>query len=447
MKRSNKKGFTIVELVIVIAIIAILAAVLIPTFASLIQKANTSADIQAVRQMNTALAMLDATDKPENINDAIRALAEVKISLENYKPLVSEMQFYWVKDINRVVYANEAFEVSYPDEYKTLTKVAGNWYSLNGEIKFEKYDISASKEVTVSSAGQLASFINDYNKGVGDAKSVTKITLSNDIDLAGSSYKFAGNGNGYTGTLEIDGNGKTIYGFRDDKNTIFGSGEFAEKGYGYGFFYKINAGASVTIKNVTFSGMVADDTNNDNTGIAGLIAGQVDGTLKLEGVTIENSYINGSQKIGAIAGWVTSGGTLTMENVTLKNVEVVGSHEVAKLAGVVWGNVTATNITATENVKVSTRDDFNYKAKGWELVSNDKMAAATGNTKVENATFIMENEVDKSTGNLYSGRYYIWSSVTEEYFWKLTDSSKRQITIDEKECYYYAWPTSENITK
>ena len=45
MKRSNKKGFTIVELVIVIAIIAILAAVLIPTFASLIQKANESNDI------------------------------------------------------------------------------------------------------------------------------------------------------------------------------------------------------------------------------------------------------------------------------------------------------------------------------------------------------------------------------------------------------------------
>ena len=40
MKRNTKKGFTIVELVIVIAIIAILAAVLIPTFASLIQKAN-----------------------------------------------------------------------------------------------------------------------------------------------------------------------------------------------------------------------------------------------------------------------------------------------------------------------------------------------------------------------------------------------------------------------
>ena len=43
---KNKKGFTIVELVIVIAVIAILAAVLIPTFSNVIQKANDSADLQ-----------------------------------------------------------------------------------------------------------------------------------------------------------------------------------------------------------------------------------------------------------------------------------------------------------------------------------------------------------------------------------------------------------------
>ena len=42
MKRNNKKGFTIVELVIVIAVIAILAGVLIPTFAGIIKKANIS---------------------------------------------------------------------------------------------------------------------------------------------------------------------------------------------------------------------------------------------------------------------------------------------------------------------------------------------------------------------------------------------------------------------
>ncbi len=63
MKRSTKKGFTIVELVIVIAIIAILAAVLIPTFASLIQKANVSKDTQLVRNLNTALMADNAEHK------------------------------------------------------------------------------------------------------------------------------------------------------------------------------------------------------------------------------------------------------------------------------------------------------------------------------------------------------------------------------------------------
>lgn len=49
MKNRKRKGFTIVELVIVIAIVAVLAGVLIPTFASIIDKANQSADVQAAR--------------------------------------------------------------------------------------------------------------------------------------------------------------------------------------------------------------------------------------------------------------------------------------------------------------------------------------------------------------------------------------------------------------
>lgn len=51
MKKMNKKGFTIVELTIVIAVIAILAAVLIPTFSSVVKKANES----SVRQRASAL--------------------------------------------------------------------------------------------------------------------------------------------------------------------------------------------------------------------------------------------------------------------------------------------------------------------------------------------------------------------------------------------------------
>jgi prepilin-type N-terminal cleavage/methylation domain-containing protein len=59
MKKNNKKGFTIVELVIVIAVIAILAAVLIPTFASVTDKAKKSAALQEATSAVTAITVYD----------------------------------------------------------------------------------------------------------------------------------------------------------------------------------------------------------------------------------------------------------------------------------------------------------------------------------------------------------------------------------------------------
>lgn len=53
MKNNNRKGFTLTELVIVIAVIAILAGVLIPTFTGIVQKANKNAALQAVRNAYT----------------------------------------------------------------------------------------------------------------------------------------------------------------------------------------------------------------------------------------------------------------------------------------------------------------------------------------------------------------------------------------------------------
>ncbi|MBR4955185.1 MAG: type II secretion system protein, partial [Clostridia bacterium] len=59
-KADNRRGFTIVELVIVIAVVAILAAVLIPTFSSIVDKANTSQALQEAR--NTYTEYLIASD-------------------------------------------------------------------------------------------------------------------------------------------------------------------------------------------------------------------------------------------------------------------------------------------------------------------------------------------------------------------------------------------------
>ena len=53
MKKMNKKGFTIVELVIVIAVIAILAAVMIPTFSNVVSNAKEAAALQKARNIHT----------------------------------------------------------------------------------------------------------------------------------------------------------------------------------------------------------------------------------------------------------------------------------------------------------------------------------------------------------------------------------------------------------
>ena len=67
MKRNNKKGFTIVELVIVIAVIAILAAVMIPTFAGIIDAANDSNLDQAAKNAYTNYLIDHAADAPDEL--------------------------------------------------------------------------------------------------------------------------------------------------------------------------------------------------------------------------------------------------------------------------------------------------------------------------------------------------------------------------------------------
>lgn len=67
MIKKFKKAFTITELVIVIAVIAILAAVLIPTFSTVISKANESAAMQECRNewSNMSVEVLTEENAPD----------------------------------------------------------------------------------------------------------------------------------------------------------------------------------------------------------------------------------------------------------------------------------------------------------------------------------------------------------------------------------------------
>lgn len=172
-KKNNRRGFTIVELVIVIAVIAILAAVLIPTFSSLIKKANMSVDMQVVNQMNTVLQADEiVSGKPATVVEAKAVLAEN--GCDDFTPHDSQNVFYWIGAENRVILwekdepisaaafvvvasADDGVEtgkVTYPKDmakkYKNLTEPSVDWSDLS--VQYVAQNITPADGQTVEEA-------------------------------------------------------------------------------------------------------------------------------------------------------------------------------------------------------------------------------------------------------------------------------------------------------
>lgn len=62
-KKLNKKGFTLAELLIVVAIIAVLVVVSVPIFSSKLEKAREAADVANMRAAKAAAAALYLSDE------------------------------------------------------------------------------------------------------------------------------------------------------------------------------------------------------------------------------------------------------------------------------------------------------------------------------------------------------------------------------------------------
>ena len=61
-KKANKKGFTIMEMLIVVAIIAVLVAIAIPTFNGALEKSKEAADVANVRAVYAELVVANLTE-------------------------------------------------------------------------------------------------------------------------------------------------------------------------------------------------------------------------------------------------------------------------------------------------------------------------------------------------------------------------------------------------
>lgn len=129
--KNKIKGFTVVELVIVIAVVAVLAAVLIPTFAAIVKRANISADTQAVRNMNVILASESADSSAPDGIEAVVSLLEAN-GITDLIPQTRFYTFIWIEDDNLILLADEGNRPVYPEEYIGESFAQG-WHSLGGD--------------------------------------------------------------------------------------------------------------------------------------------------------------------------------------------------------------------------------------------------------------------------------------------------------------------------
>ncbi len=91
LRKSGSRGFTLVEMIVVVAILAILASVAIPVISNSVRDANASADASAAHTIETSLKTSASELKNRRATQALQNAPEPKVSdaLLNVKQPVS----------------------------------------------------------------------------------------------------------------------------------------------------------------------------------------------------------------------------------------------------------------------------------------------------------------------------------------------------------------------
>ena len=198
MIRKTKKGFTIIELVIVIAVIGILSAVLIPTFVNLTNKASQAADDSLVKNLNTQLRMKEQTEgKNKNLTEALKDANEAGYIVENLTPK-GEKDILWNQEKDEFVQLDHAPADAY--KYWTIAKSEADFskgYSsylyfkpTNPIVVSTGFDVGTYENVDVSyvhTSGAAQKAIVRTNGGVltinAPADTVTHYGASSTVDV------------------------------------------------------------------------------------------------------------------------------------------------------------------------------------------------------------------------------------------------------------------------
>ncbi len=100
-KKMNKKGFTLVELIIVIAVMAILAAIVVPRMSGITQSFKVKADERVCDTLAREIEVsIQAGNTPTDTHD--------DITTSTVASLASGEFYYWISGNEVIVYVNTA---------------------------------------------------------------------------------------------------------------------------------------------------------------------------------------------------------------------------------------------------------------------------------------------------------------------------------------------------
>ncbi len=383
--RRTKRAFTITELVIVIAVIAILAAVLIPTFVTVVNKARESNDIAMARNMNTVLTAESAQSQPKEFSEVIGILEEGGFVLSNLNPTAEGNYFAWDSETNQILYLDVSFGVIYCSKTLSSETINPNWH----------FAVSTSEEqAKVTAAGGSVTLVpksEDLLEEVSELTGTQTVYIQDSISVSDPVTK----------AFCIDGADKTITLNLSDVVTINeGAAEFGGKRA-----FEVKNGATLNIV-----GGVIDAKSSGTDGSYGSVRVEKNGTANIVGTTLYNYRKNGMNV-------KTLDGVANLKNTTI--ISVTGGC--VEAGGVYEGGVMKPGVT--------TVDDCVFTQTGYADFTSSVFAACYGGTlNVNSGTYTGENHIAYvfSSGgilNLKGGTYTKTQQNEHAFFVLQTDGS------------------------